>query len=118
MRNDKRACFALIAATIINKRRYINVYDFSESRHISISASSIQSNYLSFFDFNRGGYVSGNKQGMYDFPSSSNVSININGNRVDCYDFETNSHISFTVNGSSINVYDFEFNRFYNYSVN
>lgn len=118
MKDDKRACFALIAATIVNKRRYVSVYDFTASKHISVSTSGVDSNYLSFFDFNRGGYVSGSSESLYDYPTSSFVSFNKHGNTISCYDYETGSFVDFTVNGYCISAYDYQLSTFYNYNVN
>lgn len=118
MRDDKRACFALIAATIVNRRRYISVYDFKASKHISVSTSGVESNYLSFFDYNRGGYISGSLGSLYDYPTSSFVSFNKHGNTISCYDYETSSFVNFTVSGNGISAYDYQLLAFYNYNVN
>lgn len=117
MRNDKRACFALVAATIINKHRYNGVYDLNMGTFASVSASGINDSYLSFFDYNRGGYVSGSKTNLYDFPTSSYVSITVNGCVVSCFDFESGNYVSFTVNGGSIAAYDYQIRKNFNYNV-
>ena len=96
------ACFALVAATIINKHRYNGVYDLNMGTFASVSVSGINNHYLSFFDYNRGGYVSGSKTGLYDYPTSSHVSITINGSVVSCFDFESGSYVNFIVNGGSV----------------
>ncbi len=117
MRNDKRACFAYVAATIVNKRYFNGVYDFGMSKYISISASSLSNSYLSFFDYNRGGYISGSQFSLYDYPTSTYVSININGNTIICFDFETSSYTNFVVNGSAISAFDYQTSKYYNYNV-
>ena len=93
-------------------------YNFQIGGHLSISASNVQTSTPSFYDHNRGGAISGSLNGMYDFPSSSHVSMTINGNQVNCYDFESGYHISFNVNGNSVSAYDFADSCHYNYSVN
>lgn len=118
MEANKRACFAMIAATLVNKQQYNGVYDYHQGRHITVSSSNVTTSTPSFWDYNRRGAVSGNTQSMYDYPSSAHVSININGNRVDCYDYEKSSHITFTVNSNSVSAYDYETSSHYNYSVN
>jgi hypothetical protein len=117
MKNDKRTCFAMVAATIINKRRYNGVHDFSTGEFTSISSISTNDNYLSFFDYKRGGYVSGSKTSLYDYPTSSYVSLNINGVVVNCFDYETSSYVGFTVNNNSIVAFDYQTAKYYNYSV-
>lgn len=117
MRNDKRICFAFVAATIINKRRYNGVHDLNNVTFASISPTSINDNYLSFFDYKRGGYVSGSKTSLYDFPTSSYVSLTINGSVVNCFDIETSSYVSFTVNNNNVVAFDSQTAMYYNYCV-
>ncbi len=107
----------MVAATIINKRRYNGVHDFSTGEFTSISSISTNDNYLSFFDYKRGGYVSGSKTSLYDYPTSSYVSLNINGVVVNCFDYETSSYVGFTVNNNSIVAFDYQTAKYYNYSV-
>lgn len=117
MRADKRACFALIAATFINNRCYNSVYDYLSGRYINISSSGVNSNYISFFDYNRGGYVSGNNSSMYDYPTSSYVTITINNHTVNCFDYETSSYVVFTVNSNGVSVFDYQTSSNFNYNV-
>lgn len=107
MEANKRACFALVAATLVNRQQYNGVYDFHQSRHISVSASNADSSTPNFYDHNRGANVCGSSQSMYDYATSAYVSINMNGNRVDCYDYESSTNISFTVNGTNVGAYDY-----------
>lgn len=118
MEANKRACFALVAATLVNRQQYNGVYDFHQSRHISVSTSNADTSTPNFYDHNRGAYVSGNSQSMYDYATSAHVSINMNGNSVDCYDYESSTYISFTVNGTNVGAYDYETGSHYNYNVN
>ena len=118
MEDNKRACFALVAATLVNKKRYNGVYDYHQSCHIAVSSSYVSGKTPNFYDHNRGAAISGNSQGMYDYATSSHVSIHENGKCVDCYDYESSSHITFTVNDNSVSAYDFETSSHYNYSVN
>lgn len=117
MEQNKRACFALIAATLVNRCSYSIVYDINASSFINISSSGVNSQYLSFFDYSRGGYISGNETSMYDYPTSSYVSIIIRGNEVDCYDYEYCSHVVFRVNGNCVSAHDFQVSFNYEYSI-
>ena len=117
MRDDKRACFALIAATLINKRRYNSIFVYFSSKYINVGSSHMQTTYLSFFDYNRGGYVSGNLQSLYDYPTSSYVSIQIQGNKLIGYDYETGFYVNFIVHGNGITVFDYQTSSYYNYGV-
>ena len=118
MEANKRACFALVAATLVNKKQYHCVYDYYQSKHISVSVSNAESNTPNFYDHNRGASITGNSQGMYDYATSSHVSININGKRGDCYDYESGTYISFSVNGSNVGAYDYEISSHCSYNVN
>ena len=117
MESDKRTCFALIAATLINKHRYNSVFDFQKRKYINVSSSGLNTNYMSFFDYNRGGYISGNENNMYDYPTSSYVSMRVHNNMVSCYDYESSSYIDFTVRSNGIMAFDFQNSCYYNYSV-
>lgn len=117
MESGKRACFALIAATIVNKRRYNSVFDFQKSEYLNVSSSGLNSNYMSFFDYNRGGYVSGNDRSMYDYPTSSYVSMKVQNNLVSCFDDESCSSVEFTVSSNGISAFDHQTSMNYNYSV-
>lgn len=117
MDNSKRACFALVVATLVNKKRYSYVFDYRQGKLVSISSSNVDKRNLSFFDHNRGGAVTGDKNGMFDHLSGSHVSLSISGKNVGCFDFQTNTHLSFTVNGNNVGVFDFETNEYYQYAV-
>ena len=113
MEANKRACFALIAASLVNKKQYNSVHDYQQGRTITISSM----NSGSFYDHNRGGNISGNDNSMFDHVTGTHVSINLNDNTVNCFDFESNNHINYTVNGSSVSAYDFQTSSHYSYSV-
>ena len=117
MDNNKRACFALVVATLVNKKRYSYVFDYRQGRYISISSSNVDKRNPSFFDYNRGGAVTGDRNGMFDHVSGSHVSLSISGKNIGCFDFQTNTHLSFTVNRDSVGVFDFETNEYYQYAV-
>lgn len=117
MEANKRACFAVVAATLVNKRPYNGVFDYFQSKHIAVSVSNAETRNPDFYDYNRKGSVSGDDQNMYDYPSSSHVSIDINGKNVGCYDYESKKHVSFDVSGSNVSAYDYETSSHYSYSV-
>ena len=117
MKNDKRACFALIAATIVNKHRYNGVHDLCLGTFASIGTSSMSDNYLSFFDYSRGGYVSGNKRSLCDYSTSSYVSIIINGHQIRCFDYEVGNYVQYTVNGNNVTANDYQSGKYYQYIV-
>ena len=117
MEINKRACFAVIAATLVNKKAYDGVFDFSQSKHIAVSTSNAETGTPDIYDYNREGTVSGDYQSMYDYPSSSHVSIDIKGKDMECFDYESGKYISFNVNGSNVSAYDYETCSYYSYCV-
>ena len=118
MEANKRAIFALVAATLVNQRQYNSVYAYDLSKHIAVSSSNVTSNSPHFYDHNRGAAISGDKQSLYDYATGSHVSTNINGSSVECYDYESGRHITFIVNGSNVSAYDYETSTHYNFNVN
>lgn len=117
MEANKRACFALVAATLVNLKQYNGVYAYDLSKHIDISSSNVNTNSPHFYDHNRGAAISGDRQSMYDYATGTHVSVSINGNNVDCYDYESGRYINFTVNGSDVSAYDYETSAHYNFNV-
>lgn len=113
----KRTCFAVVAATIVNKKNYCGVFDHLRGQHIAITVSRAESDSPDFFDNNRGAAVIGNVHDMFDYATASHVLISQNGNRIDCFDYETSTRVLFTVNGDSVSALDYQTNNNYNYSV-
>lgn len=113
MEDNKRTCFALIAASLVNKTQYNNVYDYQQDKTITVSSTDCNS----FYDHNRGGNISGNASSMFDHVTGTHVSINLNGNTVNCFDSESSSHVDFTVKGNNVSAFDFETSFYYNYSI-
>ena len=114
MEDNKRACFALIAASLVNKTQYNNVHDLQRARSIVVSTTDCRN----FFDHNRCGAISGSANDMFDHVTGTHVSVNVSGNIVNCFDNESATPISFTVNGSNVSSFDNETGRNYNYNVN
>lgn len=118
MEANKRAYFALVAATLINQRQYNGVYAYDLSKHIVISFSNVTINSPHFYDYNRSAAISGDRLSFYDYATGTHISVSINGNNVDCYDYESGRYISFTVNSSDVSAYDYDTSIHYNFIVN
>lgn len=116
MEHNKRACFAVVATSIVNKKNYSGVFDHLRSQHIAITVSRAESDSPNFFDNSRGAAVTGNVHDMFDCATASYMSISQNGNRIDCFDYESSTRVLFTVYGDSVSAIDYQTSK-YNYSV-
>jgi len=115
MNQNTRACVAYIAASL-NGASGSAVYDYSQSKHISISGSA-DTNNVNIYDYDRGCHVSGEPSNLYDYGNSAHIQLNMNGTQFDGYDYHTSSHFSGDVNGNSVSIYDHETSSHYNYSI-
>lgn len=106
MESNKRACFAFIAASIVNKLIYHRVVDQETCQSYSIKAYDITTKTPRFYDQNRGGQVRSTSSGFYDNYSGTNVIAKVVGNEVQCNDHETGFRVFFKVNGQTVDAHD------------
>lgn len=116
MHPNTRACVAFVAAKLISGGGSSSVYDYSQSRHISIGGS-VDQDQVAVYDYDRGCHFSGTPPGLYDYGRGVHVSLNINGNQFSGYDYGDGHHFSGTVNGNSISIYDYGESAHFSYSV-
>ena len=65
MEQGKRACFAFIAASLVNKQTYHRVVDQNSFQNYNAKAYDIATNVPHFYDQNRGGQVKSTGCGFY-----------------------------------------------------
>lgn len=116
MNNNTRACIALIAVGLISGKKSSSVYDYSQSKHISISGN-VDGNNVNIYDHDRSCHVTGTPGNLYDHGNSAHIQLKINGNQISGYDYDSSSHFSGSVNGNSVTVYDHETSSHHNYTV-
>lgn len=116
MNSNTRACVAYVACALIGNKRASYVYDYSQSKYISISGTVSKSN-ANVYDHDRGCYFSGSVPSLYDYGRGCYVSLNISGQNFDGYDYGDGHHFSGSVNGSSINIYDYGKSSHFSYSL-
>jgi hypothetical protein len=111
-----RACVAYVAGRAISASGGSHIYDYSQSRRISIGGS-VNGPIVNVYDYDRGCHFSGTLPQLYDYGMSAHVSIEINGTQFKGYDYGAGHHFSGTVNGSSISIYDYGESRHFKYSL-
>lgn len=116
MNPGTRACVAYVAGRVISGSGGSHVYDYSQSKHISIGGS-INGNSVGVYDYDRGCHFSGTLPQLYDYGTSAHVSIQVNGTQLTGYDYGSGHHFSGTVNGSSISIYDHGESQHFSYSL-
>jgi hypothetical protein len=113
---NTRACIAYVVAALVSGRKGNGIYDYAQSRRISISGS-VSSSKVRVYDYDRGCYFTGSPGRLYDYRRNAHLSLSINGNKFSGYDYADNCHFSGAVNGSSISIFDYGEARLSGYSV-
>jgi len=116
MNDSTRACIALVAVGLISGKKASSVYDYTQSKHISISGN-VDGNSVSIYDYDRGCHVSGNPSNLYDYGNNAHIQLRINGNQISGYDYASGSHFSGSVHGGSVTIYDYETSAHHNYGA-
>lgn len=106
METNKRACFALIAASLVNKMTYRRVTDQDTGQTHTIKSYDVATNAPHFYDELRGGQVRKTGNGFYDNVTGTNVITSVIGNEVKCNDHETGCQVIFRVNGQHVHAND------------
>lgn len=106
MHPNTRACVAYVATKLISRVSSSPVYDYSESRYISISGDVSEAQ-VSIYDYERGCHFSGTPSSLFDYGRGAHVSLSINGSQFSGYDYGDKHHFSGSVNGSSVTIHDY-----------
>ena len=115
MNSNSRACIAYVAASLCGAHASY-VYDYSQSKYINMSGS-VDSNNVHIYDYDRGCYVSGSLNNLYDYGNRAYIELSMRKFQFSGYDYHTGSYFSGEVKGNSVSVYDYETSSYYNYSV-
>ena len=116
MEASTRACVAYVAGRAISGKACSYVYDYSQSRHYSVSGG-VEGRNVSVYDHERRCHFSGTLPSLYDYGRSAHVNIDIKGNQFSGDDFGNSHHFSGTVNDSSISLYDYGTSQNYSYTL-
>lgn len=115
MNSNTRSCIAFIAACLSGANGS-SIYDYSQSKHISISGN-VDKNNVNIYDYERGCHVTGVPGNLYDYGNGAHVQLNMNGSQFSGFDYHTSSHFSGSINGNSVSFYDHETSSHYNYGI-
>jgi hypothetical protein len=113
---NTRACVAYIASALISGRCGSSVYDYSQSKHKSISGS-VGNSSVSIYDHDRGCHVAGSPQSLYDHGRGAHISLQISGTSFTGYDHGSSHHFSGSVSGTSVSIYDHGESSHFSYST-
>ena len=120
MKPNVRACVAYVAGRLISKKSASSVYDYSQSKHVSVDGT-VQTSNVDVDDYDRGCHFGGSGNGksfdLYDYGDSHHVELTVNGRNFEGYDYGSSCHFSGDVSGSDISLYDYGDSSYFNYSV-
>jgi hypothetical protein len=113
---NTRACVAYVAARLLSGRKSSSIYDYSQSRHISIDGDVTQRN-VGVYDYDRGCHFSGQPPSFYDYGRGAHVTLDVKGKNFSGYDYGDGHHFSGSVSGTSVTLYDYGESSHFNYSI-
>lgn len=118
MTDELRAAIAFIVGNKDkdNKHTYNRLFDHKRAKYIPYNIQIIQTGFY-IYDYDRGTYLNGNKNYIYDFETEKNFNISYFG---DCFfglDMNNNTHFQGKISGNSIYIYDSQYDEYYNYMI-
>ena len=93
------------------------IYDHSVSLYFRFHLADNSETNISVYDYQKGNYVQGPLNSLYDYSSFTFMSLDINGNTFQGYDYETSSFIAGNVDNTMICIYDYQTSSYYYYSM-
>ena len=113
MNRSTRACVAYVAGRLISGKPATSIYDYSQSKHVSISGT-VNGKNVNLFDNDRGCHIEGSPGGdssdmlnLFDGGGSHCVELSIRKNMFGGYDYGDAHHFRGEMKGNSIEIYDF-----------
>lgn len=116
MNKNTRACIAYVANALINGRTGTAVYDFSQSKHITIQGS-VKESRVQVYDFDRGCHFQGTATKLYDYGRNAHVTLSISGNTFKGFDYGDGHHFTGSVSGRNVTFYDHGESQHFQYQV-
>lgn len=92
------------------------IYDHSESQYFNFYLNENSDINISVYDYQKGNYIQGPLNSLYDYSSSTFMSLEIKRNTFQGYDYETNSYITGYVDNNVISIYDYQTSSYYYYT--
>ena len=120
MNANTRACIAAAAGCLISGIEYPSVYDYHQSKYISIDGT-VSEDSVHLFDYDRQCYFTGvgvdGSYSLHDFGDDSRLCLDIVGNEFSGVDFESGNHYSGYVNQGYVALFDHGKRQYFKYSV-
>lgn len=113
---ELRCRLAVIAALLLDKFRVSNIYSYDDSsRHLfSVITNGDR---ITIYDYHFGCYLIGSFKNVYDYASSSYISITKHANNIMFYSFGFSRYINAQKNNHVITLYDYGDSSYHRYLV-
>ena len=116
---SQRATVAFLCACLQGRTgsTHSSIYDYAQGTFVSCSYTNNGGN-VSVFDYRRSCYLSGHFPSFYDYGVSRYVSLTrVNDNLYNVFDFNTSSNMSVTCHGKQVTVFDYQIGQYFNYQL-
>lgn len=118
MTNEKRRCLVFLYASFIRpSKTYNNVYDYQQGQYHFYMVTRKDEKSIMVFDYSRRSYMGGNLPNIYDYKSSSFISIQQMKPDISCFDYERGSYIRGQMTASIVTLFDYETGSYYKYLI-
>lgn len=116
MEKNKRTCVVAAIYTLVTQKCVNSVYDSNNGEYFLFSCQCSFGR-ISIYDYKRNNYMQGDVNQLFDYSTSSYISVQINGDSFSGYDYEKGNYFNGSINGNNIILYDYEYFCYFNYYI-
>ena len=120
MENSQRTTVAFLCGCLHDKNNSIHsgIYDNAQGA-VYVACSYVNNGgNVSIFDYRRNCFLTGHYPSFFDYGVSQYVSLTrVNDNLYNVFDYHTSSYMSVTCHGKQVSVFDYEKGLYFSYQL-